>query len=210
MNRMYTLILVAVLVLLGGYIFYTQNQSAPSTSASTTPSPTPVPVLSFLSDNVAKFQVRDLKNNQTTLVTRQSEQWHMEQPKDSDTSKPKIEGLLIQLAQLEAQRAIPNVSDLAPYGLASPAFEARATMKDNSEYVLLVGDQNPDKTYYYMVKPGDNTVYLVRSGVGDTIQQFVTQPPFPPTVTPTPLPTLTPSATPNATEQTTPEATPTP
>ena len=206
MNRMYTIILVAVLVLLGGYIFYTQNQSPTSASASTTPSPTPVPVLSFLSDNVAKFQVRDLKNNQTTLVTRQGDQWHMEQPQNSDTSKPKIEGLLIQLAQLEAQRAIPNASDLAPYGLASPAFEARATMKDNSEYVLLVGDQNPDKTYYYMNKPGDTTVFLVRSGAGDTIKEFVTQPPYPPTATPTPLPTLTP----NATEQTTPEATPTP
>jgi uncharacterized protein DUF4340 len=199
MNRRNTIILVVVFIALAGYAYFIQSRNAGTGQASATPSATPAPVFDFLTDNVVKFQVSDLQKNQTVVVTRQGEGWHMEQPKDSATDPARIGDALGSIAHLEAARVLTNTTDLSAYGLITPTIEVRTTMSDTTQSVLQIGDTTADKADYYALKGGDKQVYLISSSTVDTLRNYLNLPPYPPTPTLTPLPTLTPSSTPTVT-----------
>lgn len=198
--------------MLAGYVLFVQPRTVGTGIASETPSATPAPVLDFLTDNVTKFQVTDLHKNATVVVTRQgADNWHMEQPKDSATDPLRVADALGSIAHLEATRVLTNTTDLSAFGLITPTIETRVTMSDTTQYVLQIGDPTLDKSDYYALKGGDKQVYLIASSTVDTLNNYLEQPPYPPTPTLTPLPTLIPSATPGptGTGSTTPPATPT-
>ncbi len=191
-----TIILLVILAALGGYAWYISNNNVPPVTGGSTPVPTPVVIFDFVTDNVNRFQVTDTKTNQTVSVARQGSDWHMSQPKDSPTDSIAVAGTLSQLAHLEATRVLTNTTDLGQYGLTSPAIQAQMTLSDTTQYVLKIGDATPDKADYYALKGSDNQVYLIPASVQQALTQYLSNPPFPPTVTPTPLPTLPATATP--------------
>ncbi len=209
-----TIILLVVLVLLMGYVVYTQNTGTAQPKAQSTPEPTPVPVFNFVTDNVNKFQVTDLSKNQTVLVTRESSGWHMQQPKDSATDADKIDRTLVDMANLEATRVLTNVTDLSAYGLITGTMQASVTLSDTTQYALKLGDETVDKSSVYVLKGDDKShVYVLDTTILTTLHDFVDLPPYPPTATPTPLPSPTPSVTPATTPTPgpgTPSATPAP
>ncbi len=211
MNRRNTILLLAIFLALAGYTYYTQLRpdASKGTNANTTPSPTAIAVFNFLTDNVSTFQVTDLQKNQTVAVTRQGkDDWHMQQPKDSATDPFRVTRAVGSLAHLDATRVLTNATDLTAYGLITRTLEARVTLSDTTEYLLQVGNPNPDKSAYYALKGTDKQVYLISSTTIQDLQDFVNNPPYPPTPTPAPLPTLPPTATLNGT--TTPSGSETP
>lgn len=210
MNRRNTIILVIVFVALAGYAYYIQSRGPVSSQASATPSATPATVFEFLTDNAVKFQVSDLHQNQTVVVSRQGEGWHMEQPKDSATDSSRVGVALDTIAHMDAVRVLTSTVELSAYGLVTPTIEVRVTMSDTTQSVLQIGDATADKANYYALKGGDKQVYLISSSSVDTFRNYLDLPPYPPTPTLTPLPTLTPSSTPTVTATAgTPQATPT-
>ncbi|MGB8646132.1 MAG: DUF4340 domain-containing protein [Anaerolineae bacterium] len=192
-----TIILLVLLIAVGGYAWYiSQNQVTPFTGARNTPVPTPVNVFDVSTDSVTKFQVTDTKKNLTVSVTRQGQDWHMDQPKDSATDTIKILGAIGDLAHLDATRVLTNTTDLSQYGLDNPAIIATMTLSNTSQSVLKIGNATPDQGDYYALKGNDNQVYLVSAATHQGLADFLSDPPFPPTVTPTPLPTLPDTPTP--------------
>jgi Domain of unknown function (DUF4340) len=203
MNRRNTIILVVIFVALAGYVYFIQSRNPAGSLASTTPSATPATVFDFLTDNAVKFQVSDLHKNQTVVVTRQGQDWHMQQPKDSAADPVRIGDALDSVAHLDATRVLTNTTDLSAYGLITPTIEVRVTMSDTTQSLLQIGDATLDKSDYYALKGGDKQVYLISSSTIDTLRNYLDDPPYPPTPTLTPLPTLTPSPTPTATHPST-------
>jgi hypothetical protein len=199
MNRRNTIILVVIFIALAGYAYYVQSRNPATGQASATPSATPASVFDFLTDNAVKFQVSDLHKNQTVVVTRQGQGWHMEHPKDSATDPVRIGDALDTIAHLEAARILTDTVDLSAYGLVTPTIEVRLTMSDTTQSLLQIGDATLDQADYYALKGGDKQVYLISSSTVDTLRNYLDQPPYPPTTTLTPLPTLTPSTTPTET-----------
>ncbi len=190
MDRRITIILVVVLAVLGGYIWYAFLREDAPPIEPVTPAPTPIAVLEFDDSQAMALQVRDVKNNQTTRVVREGDAWKMEQPAQGQAFAPPIERLLFALAALKAERKIASPTDLAAYGLNPPAYQVQVTMQDGSGYTLALGNQNPDKSYFYAMKNSDAAVYLITASIGEDIQALVTSPPY------TPTPALMPQATP--------------
>jgi hypothetical protein len=200
MNRRNTIILAVVFfALLAGYTYLSRSGTPATGQPSGTPSPTPAPVFNFLTDNAVKFQVSDLHKNQTVVVTRKGQDWHMEQPKDSATDPIRIGDALDSIAHLDAARVLTDTTDLSGFGLITPTIEVRVTMSDTTQSLLQIGDATLDNSDYYALKGGDKQVYLISSSTVDTLRNYLDLPPYPPTATLTPLPTLTPSITPTAT-----------
>ncbi len=195
-----TLILLAVLVVLLGYMFYTQSTGTAQPHPPSTPVPTPVAMLDVVTDKVSKFEVTDLQTKQTVLVTRQGDSWHMLQPKDSATDPDKIASALGSVAHLEATRVLTDVTDLSAYGLITGTIQASLTLSDTTQYTLKLGNETLDQTASYALKGDDKSkVYVIESSVATVLKDFIDLPPYPPTPTATPLPTLTPSVTPTVT-----------
>jgi len=80
-------------------------------------------------------------------------------------------------------------------------------LSEGGEQVLQVGEQNPQRTAYYVQHQSDPAIYLVGSFTIEELKRLVSEPPRKPT--PTPTATSTPEATPTweATPPLTPEPT---
>lgn len=213
MDRRVTIALVAILVVLGGYIYWTQLREGADTGAPITPQPTRVGVIQFDTDAVTRVEVKD-KNAKTTRVVKQGDTWTMETPAQGPANPSRVDGFLFQLSNLDASRSLPNPGDLASFSLATPSYTVTLALKDGTEYVIKLGDQNPDKSQYYALKGTDTTVYLIPSNVGEAIKDFVEMPPYTPTPTntsqPTETPTVSETPTPGGTPEPTGTGTPTP
>lgn len=211
MSRRTTLVLVILFLLIGGYAYYSQQQTPnPQASPSFTPPATPVTVFEFISDSVAKIEVRNLHDNRVTSVNRVVGNWIMEAPSNLPADTTIVNGIVTELVHLTSTRVITTATDLSAFGLVTPTLQARMIMTDTTNYALNVGNQVPDKSGYYAAYPGDARIFIITAAVYQDLDNFVNNPPFPPTVTPTSLPTWTPTITPTATPLGTPPPSATP
>jgi len=192
MDRRITFSLVAILVLLGGYIWYTFLRADAPPLTPVTPTAAPILFLDLDESKIQAVQVRDLKSNQTTRVVRDGDKWNMEQPAQGRAFLGPVNSLIFALSRVDVDRKLATPGDLAGYGLNPAKYQVDLTMQDGTAITVLVGAENPDGDYSYAMKNGDAAVYLIDFSLAQQIAEFVTKPPY----TPTPEPTQAPEATP--------------
>jgi hypothetical protein len=187
-----TVVLLAVLVILGGVVYYVNQGPAPSATAVT---PTPQ-VVSFVTTDATKLVLTG--GSQTTTVSKSGATWDLVQPPLGPADATRVEGWIDQLGNLTADRAITTTADLATYGLTQPKLNVQVDLTGGKTVRLLFGDKTPDGADYYVRVPGDpakaKSVYLVNAPLGDDLLSALKTPPTAPP-TPTPGPTLVPVGT---------------
>ncbi len=76
-----------------------------------------------------------------------------------------------------------NTTDekLAEFGIAKPQMAINLLLTDNTTMNIIVGDQTPDGTSYYVLAPNtNNDVALVDSSWYGVLEKLITEPPFAP------------------------------
>lgn len=197
-----TLILLALLALLGGYVYFfeVKKPATPEKKATTT-----VTVLDLPYSDVVGVEVRS-EDGEAKLARQPEAGWKVMKPKEKEADQDRVERVIKGLSPLRATRALTEAMDLKAFGLSEPKTSITVTLRDGSEEVLLIGDKNPAGTAYYVQRKGDEAIYLVYTSVIDGFKRMVTNPPFKPT--PTPSPTFTPAT--EATSTPTPTVAPSP
>lgn len=190
-----TAILLAVLIVLGGVVYYVQQQPTPqSTAAKSNPT-----VVSFSSADATKLVISS--GDKSTEVSRQGSSWNLVKPETGTADSARVQGWIDQIGNLTADRAIDNPSDLSSYGLSKPKLNVEVDLGGGKTVKLVFGDKTPDGSDYYVQVPSDpakaKAVYLISAPLGDDLISALTKPPraLP---TPTPLPTLAPAPSANA------------
>jgi len=203
-----TLILVAILALLGGYVYLTEIRKEERK-----PADEQGKVLFDLNPaDIMTVTVRKVQENVEKLARVRREEgkpWQIEQPVQEPAYETTVNSLVESLAKLEATRQLEATpADLGIYGLRESPLEITITLRDGKEHVVLAGDMNPTKTGYFVQVRGDPAVYLVWTSPIVDLEGWLEEPPTIPTPTPSPAPTATPTSWPAVTPS--PEATPTP
>jgi hypothetical protein len=205
-----TLILVAVLALLGAYVFYFELNKTPEQLSAQLGTPTAKPqpyVFQFAPSDVQSLEVRNLRDGREIKLTRKGEGWQIIKPMDIAADASKIEQAVGQVAKLQASRVLTDVTDIQPFGLMTAMLEVRLELKSGSPFAVTVGGQTPDSSNYYVSYTGDTKqVFIVGAFVIDGLKILLDQPPL----APTPTPTFTPTSVVPTTEATPPAETATP
>ncbi len=206
MNPRLTLIVVALFVLLFGYVYFVELNKTPEQLGTPTPAKQPQ-VFQLDAKNLKSIEVRDLRAPRETKLTRTETGWTIDLPVQKAADSPTVDSVIGQLTSMQATRILTNTTDLAPFGFAPAMLEARLIMSDTTPYALTVGGKTPDGSNYYAVYTGDKAkVFIISASTVTTLQGWLDVPPVEPT--PTPTSTATPPVTPTA--ATTPELTPSP
>jgi hypothetical protein len=186
-----TLILVAVLVVLGVAAFVLNNREG-GTGGTPTPTVNTVfvwqetnPVIGI--DVVSGTQRVSLSKNVTTTV------WSILEPISETADVFAVGNLADQAQNLTAQTELTGTTDLAPYGLAGNPMQATFTFGDSGKTnrTLLIGDTTPDGGAFYVKRADSPAVFLITSYTLEPLRTWLTTPPIAqPTPTSIPLTVL--------------------
>jgi hypothetical protein len=174
------LILLAILLALGGYYFY-----------STRPKPAPPPeprlyVWLFEMDKIERVELRllrEAKSQAFIKITRGDQfPWFFDDPQRSRVDIDRWGGgIPLLLSGPGTARIISeNTSEekLVEFGLRKPQLEIALTLEKGKTLSIKVGDRTPDGHAYYVQSPSSTEVALVDYSWFDVLRRLVEEPPY--------------------------------
>jgi hypothetical protein len=201
-----TAILIVVLIVLGGVVFFVNRGDNEPVDADATPTPAPLTALSR--SDVASVIVEE--GDQSITVERQGDGWVIVNDAREPAGKDEVDRVIDNLIQLRPTRTLTGIDNLADFGLAEPIWTVDLVPTEGEPVVLRVGDENPRATARYLQVSGEADVQLVPKAAVENVRQWLETPPFPPTPTPEPSPTTVITPTLAGDTSATPASTPTP
>lgn len=186
-----TAILFVILVILGGYVYY-QNQQEPEVEPVATPLPEPerAELVTATIDEVNRLDVARLEDDVLASFSRdEAGDWFQTVPTNTAVISQTMNTQLTGLINLRSNRTLPaDANPHSAYGLDDPAYQiVLATTRDERTVrtTLLVGNETPAGDAYYVQKRGDPRVHIVPIGVIQNMIDLLDNPPVPePTETP--------------------------
>ena len=207
MNPRVTLGLLAVLLALGGYIYFggapadpnaatkpgvPGKPTGPGAAGKEKPADPQLDVFAFEDRSVQRLTVRNAAGQQVAVEHTGDGNWVL-QPGGEPADRLRISGILLRLSTLRATRRIADPANLAEFGLSQPPLTTTIALADAGEQTLTLGGRAPAESGTYAQKGGDSAVYVISNAVAQDLERLVNEPPRPPT--PTPLPSPSPVGT---------------
>jgi hypothetical protein len=154
---------VVLAVLLG--VLYWSNHHKPSEDTDVKASlDASVKILSLNQADIIHLTIHRKDQPQLDLSRSDSGVWQITAPQPLVADQEKVSGVLSTLSSLRSERLIEDrAPDLAAYGLGAPLLDFEFTLKDNKTQKLLVGDQTPTGSAYYVMLSGDPRLYTLTS-----------------------------------------------
>ena len=198
MNPRVTVGLLAVLIALGAYVYFSPADMAPGGPSPTgTAKPagaadTQLDVWALEENDIQTVTVQ--RGGQTAGVQRAGEEWQLI-PSGEPADRLRVNSLIFRLATIRATFRVTSAANDAEFGLATPAMVATVRLASGESRTLTVGGKAPAESGTYVRKDGDPAIYLVSNALAQDLERIVTEPPRPPS--PTPLPSPSPEASPS-------------
>ena len=159
-----TLVLLAVALALGAYVYFVESGRPPAGS----PDPLET-VFDVDADDVDALTVT-AGNGDRTVIEKDGDRWRLVEPLRANVDVTQVVSLTSSLANLEMQRVVAepeDAPDLASYGLAAPRIEVGFGTAGGADARLLIGDRSPAGNDLYATVADSNRVFLL-SGHLDT------------------------------------------
>ncbi len=155
------IIAVAVLLVLGGLLYWSNHRKPPaqSVAASSTTSPA---ILKIDPSAIQQVTLTRKDNAPVALDRQAADAWRITEPKPFNADSDAVSGMLSTLSSLTADRVVEDkASDLRQYGLDRPSLQVQIELKDHKERQLLFGDDTPTGGDVYAMLQGDPKVYTI-------------------------------------------------
>ena len=195
-----TLIMIALLVVLGGVALILTNNNKISPVNAT---PTPVPSYVWQEpETVLGIDVVSATEKISLRKDISSTTWTITQPLNYPADTFQVDNIASQLQNLQATKVNTTTADLTTFGLDKPGFTVTVTFSGTTPitHTLIVGSSSFDESSAYVKQPNSPDIYLVPTSVIGGMRNWLTTPPKEP-ATPTPLPTAPPTPTETPTVQ---------
>jgi len=156
------LIAVVALALLAGGVYWS-NKAKQAESAKPADTASAPKILAIPEDQIMKVEIRKT-GGEATVAERKSGKWELTAPKPLAADPDAMSSVTSTFTSLTSDRLIEEkAADLDQYGLAKPAMEVTVTGKDGKSRQLLIGDEVPTGSGFYVKVEGDPRVFTVAS-----------------------------------------------
>ena len=152
-----TLLLLAVLAGLGGYIYFYEAGREPAD-----PNARPRAFDQLASENIDEVQIKNA-DGETSRAQLASGNWQLVEPVKADADDGVVGTVTSNLASLEVQRVVEEQpTDLKQYGLEPARIDVGFRLKDQKELQhLLIGDKTATGGDFYAKHPNEPRVFLI-------------------------------------------------
>lgn len=142
-------------------------------------------VVAFSIDDYTKITgVTYSYNDETVMLLKDGDTWVLGEDTEMELDGDTIEQeMLIQLSEISSDTVIENPEDISDYGfekdkdgnITCDTTTIVVMDSDNKSYTVYIGASNPyDSSLYYMMKEGDDNVYVINSSVVDAFSRSAT------------------------------------
>lgn len=161
-----TLVLVALLAGLVGYIYYLNGRDTTSTDAKEKAFAT------LTEEEIEAIRIKSA-DGQTTRVQKKDGAWTIVEPEAAAADQGELSSITSSLATLEIQRVVDEkASDLKQYGLEPARVEVEFSAKGAKESRRIeLGEKTPTGGDLYARLPGQPRVFLVSSFLDSTFNK---------------------------------------
>lgn len=157
--------LLAVLIALGGYLYFVDSKRTPGDDAEKREK-----VFAVEADKIEEISIKSEAGERTTL-RKSGDNWQIVAPVTAQPDEAEISGLTSNLASLEIQRVVEeNAADLKEFGLAEPRIEV-AFKAGGQAQRLQVGQKSPTGTNVYARLNDEKRVLLIPSYLESTFNK---------------------------------------
>ena len=155
MNLRNSIVMLAVLLALGGYVYFVEVPRDKRVAEEKK-------LLTFDKEAVTELTLT-YPDRVLTLKKTDAGKWRITQPVEADADETTVKNLLNAVADAEVKRTLDEVpQDLAVYGLTTPVVKAKLVLKDGKSVPLVsFGKDTPVGFSTYAQKEGDAKVLLV-------------------------------------------------
>lgn len=159
-----TLVLLAVLIGLGSYIYFVDSKRSAGDAEAKTK------VFTVEADKIQEIRVTT--GPESAVLKKVDGAWRMTEPVEADADETEISSLTSNLATLEQNRVVDeNAADLAQYGLSNPPLVVAFKADGTSEGQIAFGEKTPTGSDLYAVKPGETKVFAVSAFLESTFNK---------------------------------------
>lgn len=161
-----TLLAVGTALLLGAYVYFAERE--PVVEPGETPA---VAALAGLrSDDVSRVEIK--ADGPALVLSRQGEEWQIEQPLKARADKEQVKQLVQGLLDAKVERVVATeAADVKPYGLEKPKVEVILTDKSGKRRSVQVGDKHPaQQSSLYARFADDPRIFMLPSFTVDSLK----------------------------------------
>ena len=164
------LILLAITISLGAYIFFVERHRAPASET-----PPNERLFSFETEEISHLQITASDESTTQLQQNENGEWSLVEPVQAVAEDPTVVAVAESLTALEVQRVVEEGIDtkipLAQFGLEEPSLDIGFSTSESAMRHLLVGDQTPTGSDLYAKLSDENRVFLISSHLNNTFDK---------------------------------------
>jgi Domain of unknown function (DUF4340) len=157
------IVATVVLAALVGTLYWSEHRK-PSEETAKASADTAPTILKLDEGSITRVDLRKKDAEPIVLAKNNAGSWQITAPKPLNADQSAVSGIISTLASLSSERLVDDkASDLSPYGLSQPAFEADITTKDNKTEKLWMGDETPAGSAVYAKTSNDPRVFTLAS-----------------------------------------------
>ncbi len=150
-----TLALLAVFLVLGGYMYFAEYKGKDAKEEDTKKK-----AINVDAGDIAEISLIT-PDRTITGVKKGEKQWEVANPQGIDPDQDEWELLATNVPRIEREDTVTtDGANLAQFGLKDPGLKVIAKTKDGKTIELLFGDENPRKIYNYAKFSNSNDVFL--------------------------------------------------
>ena len=170
MKKKMTVLLFAlgVLCVLTGVFFLVKSRSAAYEEEQKVHFDT---LIDLTANKIAKIEWEN-SDGEKFAFARGSGEWKYEYDESITVDQEKANLLASGMTGVSVYQVIPDVKDLAPYGLDAPAYRISVTDRDGAVTTVLIGDNNETAGSVYALYEGvTDTVYSVQPSIKAAVEK---------------------------------------
>ncbi|MBQ6825887.1 MAG: DUF4340 domain-containing protein [Clostridia bacterium] len=164
-----------VAALIGGTVAVIKLIPEKTDNTTSTPAISDIEVLKLSSDDFKTVLVENSngifklysKTEKTENEETPSVSWFMEGYKDGLLSSQSIQSIADTVSTISASRVTTKSESAC--GLDKPTIKTHITDNKNNQFSVLIGDESPDKSGYYLKLSNDEKIYVVDSSVKESL-----------------------------------------
>ena len=182
MSLRLTIALAIILLVLGGFVYFTQRDRSEPAERDERPF-----IYHVNPDGIVGINVKYQDDEVGFVLTEEG--WVFDDAEGAPVDMQRFGGMTYLLSGPKADRTLEAPVDLALYGLDEPQGTVTIVHRNMQPIVLYLGALNTDRTQRFIRLQGVSDVYLVHSSWTQVLTRLATEPPHIPSA-PEEAPTL--------------------